>query len=115
MVTKTLKIGLFVMAVASFSFVGAQEKLTQNKVDSQKMFTHIDTDANGSISLEEFKANRMKDPSKKVQVEKRFSQIDTDANGSIDKKEFQTFMEQPRMKNQKNKQKNKEKNKVEKG
>lgn len=109
MVTKTLKVGLFVFTVASFSFVGAQEKLKQNKVDSAKMFNHLDTDASGSISLAEYKANRMKDPSKQAQVEKRFTQIDIDANGSIDKTEFQTFLEQPRVKNQKVKEKSKEK------
>jgi len=115
MITKTLKIGLFVAALASFSFVGAQEQPIQNKVDSSKMFKHLDTDENGSISLSEFKANRMKDPSKVAQVERRFTLMDTDGNGSVDKAELQTFMEQPRMNNKKIKQKNKEKSKVKKG
>ncbi len=109
MITKTLKISLFVLAVASFSFVGAQEKQEKNKVDYEKIFKGLDADESGSISLEEFKAKRMKAPSKEAQVEKRFTQMDTDESGLVDLAEFKKFLEQPRSQNQKINQKSEEK------
>ena len=99
MIIKTLKVGLFTLAIASFSFVGAQEKKEmkeKNKGNHERMFKHLDADANGSISLEEFKAKRMKDASKESQIEKRFAKMDTDANGSIDSAEFKVAMDKPR-------------------
>ncbi len=104
MIIKTLKIGLFTLAMASFSFVGAQEKKEikeKKKPNHERMFKHLDADANGSISLEEFKAKRMKDASKEAQIEKRFAKMDTDANGSLDNEEFKVAMNKPRQSKQK--------------
>lgn len=96
MIKKTLKTGLFIIAVASFSFISAQEKMEVKKDKSAKMFNHIDANADNTITLEEFKAKRMKDESKKAQVEKRFNNLDTDANGTLDRKEFAVLFEQNR-------------------
>ncbi|WP_299124092.1 EF-hand domain-containing protein [uncultured Winogradskyella sp.] len=96
MISKTLKASIFIIAVASFSFAGAQEKLEVKKDKSEKMFKHLDANADDIITLEEFKAKRMKDPSKETQVEKRFASMDTDKNGTVDKAEFKVFFETPR-------------------
>jgi len=117
MITKTLKIGLFMMAMASFSFVGAQEKLEvkeTKKGNHERMFKHLDSNADGSITLEEFKAKRMKDASKEAQLEKRFSKMDTDSNGSISNEEFKVAFNKPRGPKQKVKQSKVHKIKVEK-
>ncbi len=119
MITKTLKIGLFIMAVASFSFVGAQEKLEvkeTKKGNHERMFKHLDANGDGSITLEEFKAKRMKDASKEAQLEKRFAKMDTDTNGSVSNEEFKVAFNKPSSAKQKQKvqQSKKQKIKVEK-
>ncbi|WP_179008568.1 EF-hand domain-containing protein [Winogradskyella forsetii] len=104
MITKTLKTGIALIAVASFSFVGAQEKqdikpqLKKDKLEikkdrSERMFKHLDINADNSITLEEFKEKRVKDPSNEEKTEKQFAEIDTDKNESIDRKEFKIYFE----------------------
>lgn len=94
MITKTLKAGFFIIAIGSFSFVGAQDTLSANKEDtSKKMFKHLDINEDNKITLEEFKKMRIKDPAKAAQVEKRFARMDTNNNGSVDKAEFRAFYE----------------------
>ena len=50
----------------------------------QKHFNNFDTDKNGSISLEEFKA-KSKNPEN---ADKHFARLDTDKNGSLSPEEF---------------------------
>lgn len=96
MITKTLKTGLFFVALASFSLVGAQEKLEVKEDKSAKMFKHLDANADGEITLEEYKAKLLKDDSKTDQIEKRFAKIDTNENGTLDREEFKVAMDAPR-------------------
>tara|TARA_R110002049_G_scaffold58512_3_gene159046 strand:- start:1412 stop:1741 length:330 start_codon:yes stop_codon:yes gene_type:complete len=88
MITKTLKTGFFIIAVASFSFVGAQEKVTTKKHKSEKMFQQLDKNSDNLITLEEFKSLMMKDASKKERYEKRFAELDSDKNGTLDREEY---------------------------
>lgn len=93
MITKTLKTGLFIIAIASFSFASAQEKVEVKKDRSERMFKHLDANADETITYEEFKAKRLKDSSKEDVVKKRFVSIDTDENGTINRAEFKVFFE----------------------
>lgn len=103
MITKTLKTGLFLIAIASFSFAGAQEKIEPKadqveakKHKSEKMFTHLDANADDVITIEEFLAKRSKDPAKDDQIKKRFESMDMDKNGTLDRIEFQGYFEAER-------------------
>ena len=96
MITKTLKASIVLIAVASFSFAGAQEKAKAKEDKSAKMFKHLDVNGDNTITLEEYKAKTMKDPSKEELTEKRFVSMDTDKNGSIDRAEFKVAFEKPR-------------------
>ena len=65
MISKTLKIGLLGIALCSISFVSGQEGKGKKKGSPEELFKKLDTDANGTISLEEFKkAKRIKEESK---------------------------------------------------
>ena len=94
MKSKTLKISIFIFALASFTLVDAQERKKDKKPNPERMFKHLDADANGSITFEEFKAKRMKNPSKGATVQKRFSIMDADGNGSVNLEEFSKFIQQ---------------------
>ena len=96
---KTLKIGLFIFTVSSFTFVKAQEKQDSKEVRFQKIFKQYDADANGTISLSEFKAQSANKEVTKVKSEKYFAGIDTDNNGALDLNEFKAAVEkQPKLK-----------------
>ncbi len=84
MITKTLKVGFFIFAFASFSFVGAQENTEVTKDKSERMFKHLDANDDGKITLEEFKTKTMKDISKEAQVKARYETMDVDANGLVE-------------------------------
>ncbi|WP_178989375.1 EF-hand domain-containing protein [Winogradskyella schleiferi] len=104
MITKTLKTGIVLVAIASFSFIGAQQKqeikqqIKNDKIElkkdrSERMFKHLDINADNMITLEEFKEKRMKDPSKTEKIEKQFADIDTDKNETIGREEFKIYFE----------------------
>jgi len=88
MISKTLKIGLFVVAVCSMTFVNAQEHRGKKRGNPEKLFKKLDADANGSLSLEEFKAKRTKEDAKETIIEERFKTLDTDANNALSLEEF---------------------------
>jgi Ca2+-binding EF-hand superfamily protein len=88
MISKTLKIGLFVIALCSISLVSAQERKGKKKGNPEDLFKKLDADANASLSLEEFKAPRMKDDTKETIFNERFKTLDIDANGTLSLEEF---------------------------
>lgn len=95
MISKTIKLGLFTLALCSVTLVTAQEKKQKNP---EKAFEKMDTDSSASISLEEFKAKRMKDASKEERITKRFEKMDTNADGSLDFEEFKASLDKPKKK-----------------
>jgi len=97
MITKTLKTGFFIIAMASFTFAGAQEKVEIKKDKSEKMFQHLDANSDNLISLNEFKSQMMKDQSKKELYEKRFIELDTDKNGTLNRDEYKVVFENKRL------------------
>lgn len=80
---------LGVLAIAStVTFAEeAPKKEGKKKPDPAKAFAKLDTDSNGSISLDEFKASPKgaKDPAK---AEKAFAKMDADSSGGISLEEF---------------------------
>ncbi len=88
MISKTLKIGLFVIALCSISFVNGQERKGKEKGNPEEKFKKLDADANGSLSLQEFKAKRMQDESRDARFDEQFKVLDADANDVLSLEEF---------------------------
>ncbi|MFM8766075.1 MAG: EF-hand domain-containing protein [Spartobacteria bacterium] len=75
------------LAILSTGLVHAAEPPKETPTDDSKIakrFEKLDADKNGSISLDEFKANA-KNP---ANAEKKFGKLDTDNNGSLSLAEF---------------------------
>jgi Ca2+-binding EF-hand superfamily protein len=83
MILKTLKIGLFVIALCSTSLVIGQDGSGKQKGDPEEIFKKLDADANGSVSLEEFKAKSIREASKEIMLDARFKTLDADTNGMV--------------------------------
>ena len=88
MISKTLKISLFISVLCSTTFAGAQERTGQKKGNPEEIFKKLDADANASISLEEFSSK------KEELMQQRFQHMDSDSNGAIDFSEYRAFVEQ---------------------
>lgn len=84
-----LKFAIFSFALLAFSQVNAQEK---KKPDPEKMFAALDTNKDGSVTLEEMKARKTKKELSAEAQEKRFAKMDADGNGSISLEEFKGAM-----------------------
>lgn len=84
-----LKFAIFSFALLTFSQVNAQEK---KKPDPVKMFAALDTNKDGSVTLEEMKARKTKKELSAEAQEKRFAKMDADGNGSISLEEFKGAM-----------------------
>ena len=83
-----LAIGVTVLPTAASA---APEK---KPVDPQKVFTRKDTNSDGSLSLEEYKAG-MK-PEQVDKADKRFKKIDTDGDGKLSFEEFKAGLPKPK-------------------
>jgi Ca2+-binding EF-hand superfamily protein len=89
MISKTFKIGLFVIALCSVSFINSQERNGKKKDNPEDTFKKLDVDANGSVSLGEFiKAKHMEDASREAMINKQFNALDTNTNGELTLEEF---------------------------
>lgn len=99
---------LVCLGVAMAQPAGNGEGKPPVKRDPAKLFEKIDTDANGSLTMEEYKVNydkRMEVLKSRAAVagkeitpptaEESFQKIDTDADGSISKEEFLASMTRP--------------------
>lgn len=90
MKTTILKFGLLIFALLAFSQVNAQDK---KKPDPEKMFATLDTNKDGTVSLEEMKARKTKKEVSAEMQEKRFARMDADSNGAVTLEEFKTAIE----------------------
>lgn len=70
--------------VVALTLMGSALCHAQDVSKDQKEFNRVDTDKNGSISLEEFKAKAKKPAT----AEERFNINDTDKNGSLSLEEW---------------------------
>lgn len=83
----TLKLGVFALGLFTFSQTAtAQEK--EKKQDIEKMFKKLDTNSDGTISLEEFKNKKRKKEISAEKLENMYSKIDADGNGSVTMEEY---------------------------
>ncbi|WP_372753065.1 EF-hand domain-containing protein [Mariniflexile sp.] len=87
----TLKLGVLALGLFAFSQGNAQDKQKQQP-DPEKMFAALDTNKDGAMSLEEFKARKTKKEVAPEILEKRFAKMDADANGLVFLEEFKTAM-----------------------
>ena len=89
MKTTIFKFALLSLTMFAFSQVNAQDKPKPNQ---EKMFANLDTNKDGTISLDEMKARKTKKEIPEKAHEKRFANMDADANGAVTLEEFKTFM-----------------------
>jgi Ca2+-binding EF-hand superfamily protein len=82
---------LAVVCVFGLSRVAGAEDAPKKKPDLQKIFDKLDTNHDGKLSLEEYKANpHVKSPEA---AEKRFTKLDADGDKSVTLEEFKAGME----------------------
>ena len=86
MKTTTLKAGLLALSLFTFLSIGAQEK---KEPDFDKMFKKSDANADGSISLEEFKAVKRKNEVPVEKLEKKFANLDANSDGAVTREELE--------------------------
>ena len=81
MKSNTLKFGILTLLLFAFSLTTvAQEKKVPN---FEKMLKRFDADANGSISLDEFKSAKRKNEVPVERLEKKFARLDGDKDGAV--------------------------------
>lgn len=79
---------LAVLAIASgFAFAQDSPKKERKQRDPEAVFKKLDTDGNGSLSLDEFKASPMGKRNEE-RATKIFGKMDADSNGSVSLDEF---------------------------
>jgi Ca2+-binding EF-hand superfamily protein len=66
--------------------VSAQEEPQQKKKSPEKTFAKLDTDGNGSLSLEEYVGKKEGDAVAKAEA--NFKKLDKDSDGSLTLEEF---------------------------
>ncbi|MHA7942323.1 EF-hand domain-containing protein [Formosa sp. 3Alg 14/1] len=79
---KTLTFAMLSLAFSAVSF-SAQAQDKKREPNPEKMLERMDTDKNGTISLEEFKSVKRKKEVDAKTLEKNFAKIDADSNGQI--------------------------------
>ncbi|MFO7534411.1 MAG: EF-hand domain-containing protein [Kiritimatiellia bacterium] len=95
-------VALGVLFAGALSLVGAEEgdankPAKGEKGDKVSRFEALDTDKNGSLSMEEFTVNFEKRPARKVEGDKTlktaeevFAKMDTDKSGSLSPEEMKS-------------------------
>lgn len=87
MISKTVKVSCLAVALLG-SFLAQAQQERKRRPQPEKILAKMDTDDNGSVSLDEFKAAPMNEDFKIEVLEKRFKKMDEDDNGEIDIEEL---------------------------
>lgn len=82
-----LKLTLALLVFSAFSMsLSAQEK---KEPDFDKMFKRFDANADGSISIDEFKSAKRKNEVPVEKLEKNFANLDANSDGGVTRKELE--------------------------
>jgi Ca2+-binding EF-hand superfamily protein len=88
----TLKLGVFALSLFAYSqTASAQDQ--QKRPDPEKMFKGLDTNNDGSVTLEEFKNKERKREIPADRLEKMYGMMDADSNGSVTLEEYKSAMD----------------------
>lgn len=79
-------LGILVIA-SSFAFAQNAPKKERNRPNPEAMFKKLDSNGNGSLSLDEFKASPMGKKNEE-RATKAFGKMDADSDGSVSLDEF---------------------------
>ncbi|MDW5289482.1 EF-hand domain-containing protein [Formosa sp. PL04] len=97
---KTITFGILSLAffTVSFSAQAQDQKQDKQAPNPEKQMERLDTDQNGTVSLDEFKSSKRKNDVDPERLEKNFSKMDSDSNGELSLEELQA---QPKGKSKK--------------
>ncbi len=82
------------LVIAAATLPGVASAAPKKAVDPQKVFSRKDTNSDGALTLEEYKAG-MK-PEQVEKADKRFKKIDTDGDGKLSFEEFKAGLPKPK-------------------
>ncbi|MBO3117710.1 EF-hand domain-containing protein [Winogradskyella sp. DF17] len=91
MISKTVKVSCIVVALLG-SFLAEAQQERKRRPNPKTILAKMDTDENGLVSLDEFKAAPMNEDFKIEVVEKRFKKMDEDESGEVDLEELKKAM-----------------------
>ncbi|MFV9552023.1 EF-hand domain-containing protein [Algibacter sp. PT7-4] len=96
MKSTTLKLGTIAFAFFACSFSAQSQEKKAPNID--KRFKKIDTNDDGKITLDEFKAVKRKNEVPTDQLENRFKRMDQDSDGFVTLEELKTAMNKAKKK-----------------
>jgi Ca2+-binding EF-hand superfamily protein len=90
MTLKTLKIGLFSIAICATmqSYAQKHHDKDHKKRNPETLFKKLDSDSNGSLSFEEFTTRKKSSDVNTTLARKKFDLMDTNTDNSISLEEF---------------------------
>lgn len=88
MVSKTLKISLVVFTLCAFISANAQDRKRKERPNPEALFQKLDTNEDGTLSLEEFKSKTQHQEIKAEVIEERFKTLDANTDNALSLEEF---------------------------
>ena len=86
---KTILFGILSLAFFSVSFSAQAQTQGKKQPTPEKQMERLDTDKNGTVSLDEFKSAKRKNDVDPERLEKNFTKMDSDSNGELSLEELQ--------------------------